>query len=418
MANATLTAVPTFRCGAAACGIKSGGGLDVAVLMADRLCAAAGVFTTNKVQAAPVLVCKEHLRRSRGRARAVVVCAGNANACTGPRGLRDAQDMCRLTARLLDVPEHHVLVASTGIIGQPLPMAKVRRGIRAAVAALSRSAEAGRRFARAILTTDTQPKSAARSVRIDGRTYHLAGAIKGAGMIGPELATMLGFVATDAPLRPAALRRLLRHNARRLFNRASVDAHTSTNDTILALACAAESAAWPGPAAVPERAPTGRGRAETTLSGSPDFDESFEDLCLELMYRMLADGEGVTKVVPVLVLNARSDADADRMARAIGDSPLVKCAVHGQDPNWGRIISAAGAAGAAFDPDRAECAINGVVVFRRGRPVAGGEARARVAMRAAIVAIVVNVNMGRGAAAYYTTDLSAEYVRINAEYHT
>ncbi len=416
MRNETLTSVPGFRCGAAACGIKSKGQLDVGVLVADRLCAAAGVFTTNKVQGAPVLVCKEHLRRSRGRARAVVICAGNANACTGPRGLRDAKEMCRITAKLVGAAEHQVLVASTGIIGQPLPMKRVRGGIKEAVASLGGGAGSGRRFAQAIMTTDTQPKSVARSVRIERQTYKLAGAIKGAGMIAPNLATMLAFLATDAPVSSVALGRLLRDSARRLFNRASVDGHTSTSDTILAMACPVPQ---PSVRRTHPRSQQSASRRDlASAGGSRKFGRAIEDLCLELMSRMLNDGEGVTKVVPILVLNARSEGQADRIARAVGDSPLLKCAVHGEDPNWGRIVSAAGAAGVAFDPARAKCAINGVPVFRAGRPVPGAERRARAAMRSHVVVIVMDVNLGRASGAYYTTDLSAEYVRINAEYHT
>jgi glutamate N-acetyltransferase/amino-acid N-acetyltransferase len=307
----------------------------------------AGVFTINRAQAAPVIVSKDHLARSHGTARAIVVNSGCANACTGDAGLQVAKDMAAETAHLLDCPVEQILVASTGVIGVNLDIAKVRAALPAAIAALS-SAE-GATAARAIMTTDPFPKEAAVRLAIGGREVAIGGMAKGSGMIEPMMATMLGFVATDAAVPPALLDRALRAAVEDTFNAITVDGECSTNDCVVILAYGASGVA-------------------IDEAGYDDFVEGLKAVCLSLALGIVRGGEGATKLVTVRVTGAASPADARRAAKAIANSPLVTTAIHGGDPNWGRLIAVAGRAGVAFDLARAAVRVGPVVLFGDGRP--------------------------------------------------
>ena len=396
-----ITRPKGFQAGGAAAGIKTTPGLlDVGLLVCDRPASAAAVFTTNKVSAAPVQVSREHFARSHGRVKAVVVNAGNANACTGKHGLRDARKMAGLAAELLDVEPARVLVASTGIIGQPLAMDRVESGIREAARGLSADRRGGARFAQAIMTTDRWPKEAEASVVIAGTRVRLAGVVKGAGMIAPRMATLLAFVTTDAAVSPALLGKLLRSSVDRSFNRITVDGHMSTNDTCVALAS---------------------GRSGATVRGGSRREKKFasalDEVTLNLALDVVRDGEGAVRVATVRVEHARSDADAELAARAVAESPLVKTALFGADPNWGRIVSAAGASGCAFREDRTSLRVNGHEIYRRGRPLAPSKAVER-AMTGSRVTFVLDLGLDRGSSVVYTCDMGHAYVHLNAEYHT
>jgi glutamate N-acetyltransferase/amino-acid N-acetyltransferase len=399
-----------FRAGAVYAGIKSKRTPDVAMLACDAPASAAAVFTTNRVCAAPVVVGRQHV--AHGTLRAVIVNSGNANACTGKQGMRDALRMCALVAERLRCPVEQVLPSSTGIIGHLLPMEKVEAGIAAVVEKLGDDAEHATAFADGILTTDLVRKVAGAEVKIGGKRVVVAGVCKGSGMIGPRMsltggggkpakhATMLAYLTTDAAVRPAALRRLLAGAADRSFNCVTIDNHTSTNDTAAIMASGLSGGKINSPAA------------------EKKFAAALEEVCQSLAYQIAADGEGATKVFAVTVHGAASEAAARAMARAIADSPLVKCAIHGNDPNWGRIVSAAGYAGVPFEPDRAVLTLAGTVVFRLGRPAAFDAEKLSAALNAKEVRADLNCRMGKGNATVWTCDLSREYIRINADYHT
>jgi glutamate N-acetyltransferase/amino-acid N-acetyltransferase len=396
----SVPVVPGFRASGVRCGIKQRGP-DLAVLASDGPAAVAGVFTRSSVVGAPVEVSRARVRA--GRARAVVVNSGVSNVAMGRRGVADARRMTEWTARALGCPAREVLVASTGVIGKPLPLDKLARGIPAAVRALAPGGLPD--AARAILTTDTRPKLAWRRVRLGGRRVSLAGIAKGAGMIQPDLATMLAFLVTDAAVAPPLLRRLLRDAAGQSFNRLTVDGETSTSDTVLLFAN--------GRAGNPElRGPRSRGLRA--------FAAALGDVCQELARELARDGEGATRLVTVRLTGARSDAEALRAARGVANSPLVKTAVFGGDANWGRILQAVGAARVRVNLPRTEVRLAGVPVFRAGAatgPAARERARARM-RQAREVEIAVRLGAGRGAARIWTCDYSYDYVRINAEYTT
>jgi glutamate N-acetyltransferase/amino-acid N-acetyltransferase len=390
--------VAGFRAAGVHCGIKADGAPDLALIASDRPAAVAGLFTRSTVVGAPVALCRDRLRS--GRARAIVANSGCANVAMGARGRRDAEAMAEAAARALDADPAEVLVASTGVIGEPLPMGAVRRGIRAAGEALAGDGLA--RAARAIMTTDTVPKWAEERVEIGGRTLHVAGVAKGAGMIEPDVATMLAFLVTDAAASPAFLRRCLRAAADASFNRLTVDGEGSTSDTLLLLANGAAG----GARLVGPRSP-GAGR----------FAAAVAAVSTQLARALARDGEGATKLIDVVVTGARSGADAERAARRIANSLLVKTAVFGRDPNWGRILQPIGAGRVALRLDRTAVRLGGVTVFRNGAS-AGPAARGRAAKRLAAreVEIAVHLGAGRGSARIWSCDLSYDYVRINAEY--
>ena len=394
-----VTAPLGFTSAAVHCGIKAKtGALDLAILAVDRPAAAAGLFTTNLAKAAPVLVSREHLERSQGTARAIVVNSGCANACTGEAGLRDARQMARDTAAALGCEPHEVLVASTGVIGVSLPIRSVEAGIRTAAARLRR--DGGSDAALAIMTTDPFPKEHAIVVQTPAGAFTIGGIAKGSGMIEPQMATMLAFLTTDAGVAPALLHRALEESARDTFNAITVDGECSTNDSLFALASGASGVA-------------------IDARSYPALVDGLRSVSRHLAIGIVRGGEGATKLVEITVQDARSDDDARRVARTIANSPLVKTAIHGADPNWGRIVASAGRSGAAFDVNRTSVLVGGVLLFENGLPHDEASPRAAEHLKGTDIRIDVNVGTGGGCAAtIWTCDLSAEYVRINGEYRT
>ncbi len=393
-----VTAPKGFRAGGIACGIKKSGALDLALLVSDVPAAAAGTFTRNRFRAS----CVDHSERvaRQGRARAVIVNSGNANAATGKQGERDTAEMAKRAASAFHVPAGEVLVASTGVIGVPLPMAAVRAGIEELAARLG--AAGGRRAARAIMTTDSVPKEKAVRKRIGGASVTVGGMAKGSGMIHPNMATMLAFITTDANVPAPALRKILRGAVDDSFNAITVDGETSTNDMVL---CLANGAA--GGAAVLA------GRDLEVFSGM------LGDVCRDLSEKIVRDGEGASKFIRVVVTGAASFSAARRVARAVAVSPLVKTAVYGGDPNWGRIAAAAGNAGVAFRPEKVSIRVGGVPIVRRGEGL-GPAAEREVArsLRGKEIEIGVDLGAGKARASYFTCDLTHEYITINASYRT
>ena len=398
-AKGGVTAPLGFTSAAVHCGIKAKAGvLDLAVIAADRPASAAGLFTTNLAKAAPVIVSKEHLERSGRTARAVVVNSGCANACTGENGLKDARRMAHLVAEGLRCKDHDVLVASTGVIGVALPMPSVEAGIRSAMGQLRR--DDGGNAALAIMTTDPFPKEHAVTVTTGSGTFTVGGTAKGSGMIEPQMATMLGFLTTDASVTPALLHRALEESARDTFNAITVDGECSTNDSLFALASGASGVA------IDERS-------------YPALVDGLRTVSRALALGIVRGGEGATKLIEITVRDARSDGDARRVARTIANSPLVKTAVHGADPNWGRIVASAGRSGVVFDVDRTSVYVGGILLFENGLPHDEASPRAAEHLKGSEIQIDVNVGTGGGCAAtIWTCDLSADYVRINGEYRT
>ncbi|UCE86346.1 MAG: bifunctional glutamate N-acetyltransferase/amino-acid acetyltransferase ArgJ [Deltaproteobacteria bacterium] len=399
MSRRSPPVVPGFRASGVLCGIKKNG-LDLALLASDRPAAVAGVFTRSSVVGAPVELCRERVRS--GRARGVVVNSGISNVAMGARGRRDARAMTELAGRALGCPAEQMLVASTGVIGEPLPMRRVQAGI--ARAAKELSTEGLPRAARAIMTTDTVPKLAQARARVGGRWIRVAGIAKGAGMVEPHVATMLAFLLTDAAATPAHLRRVLRQAADASFNRLTIDGETSTSDTVLLFANgAAGNDVLRGPGSPGARA----------------FAAAVESVCGELTRALARDGEGATKLVTVRVRGARTRAEADRAARRIANSVLVKTALFGRDANWGRVLQAVGAGEVRVDLARTRVRLGGITVFRNGSsagPAARRRARARLVRSE--VEIEVELGVGRAEATMWTCDLSYGYVEINAEYTT
>ena len=392
-----ITAPAGFAAAGVACGIKRAG-LDLALLVSDRPATAAGLFTTNRAAAAPVVLSRAHLESTHGVARAVVTNSGCANACTGPAGAEHAWLMAVETARAIGCEPEEVLVASTGVIGVTLDIARVSAGIVAAGADLSPAHHA--RAAQAIMTTDPFPKAHAVVVETADGSFRVGGMAKGSGMIEPRLATMLGYLTTDAAVAPETLQRALAEVCDGTFNAITVDGECSTNDCVFALANGASGV---------RIGPGSRGA----------LVEGLHAVALELALGIVRGGEGATRLVTVCVTGAASRADARRAARAIANSPLVKTAVHGGDPNWGRLIAVAGRSGAAFDLSRARVTIGDVVLFADGLPFDDRAAEAAAALGHPEVSLGVDLGTGgTGESVMWTCDLSAEYVRINAEYRT
>jgi glutamate N-acetyltransferase/amino-acid N-acetyltransferase len=389
-------AVPGFRAAGVSCGIKAAGELDLALIASDRPATAAAVFTTSRFPGAPVVLSRRNLRN--GSARAIVVNSGISNVATGERGVEHALRMSRAAARVIGARPTEISVASTGVIGRWLPIEQIEEGIEAAGKALS--AKGFTRAARAILTTDTKPKLAEHH----SRDFSMLGLTKGAGMVQPNMATMLGYIVTDLAVEKDFLKGALQDAVDASFNRLTIDGETSTSDTVVVLANGAA-----GNRPVGSRSPKGRA-----------FARALADVSAQLTEKLAWDGEGVTRLADVIVTGARKDADAEKIARSIANSVLVKTAIFGADPNWGRIVQAAGAAGVPLRPDQFSVRIAGVEVIRAGQP-AGGDAMLKRAERAARkkrIAIEVSLGKGSGRARVLTTDLTYEYVRINAEYTT
>lgn len=394
-----ITTTPGFRSAGVSCGIKSSGKPDVALIVADDPCVAAGMYTTNIVRAPSVVVTQQHLKS--GTARAIVIVSGNANTCVGEDGLRDAREMAALTGKGLGIPPTQVAVACTGIIGVPLPMKKVAAGIEQAVVALGTDPEAA--VAEAILTTDTKAKLARRTVRIGGKVAHVGGIAKGSGMIHPNMATMLAFLTTDAELPLDLLQEALKTAVDVSFNSITVDGDMSTSDTVLLLANGRA-----------QHAPITSAKA----SGYVAFLETLSVVCTDLARQIAADGEGATKLLTVTCKGAPSDAAARELARAVARSNLVKTAAFGNDPNWGRVMAALGSCGVVFNPAKVDIWMNGVQVARQGGPANCNPARTRKAISKPELRIVVDVHAGTHEWTAYSCDLGYDYVKINAEYHT
>jgi len=391
-----------FRFAATACGLKKTGALDLGMLVSDEPASAAAVFTTNLVQAAPVVLCRKHLRKAKGRLRAVVANSGNANCSVGPAGMTAARATAVRAAAELGITPQEVFVCSTGVIGVPLPAEKI-------LAAMPRLARAGRgstrsflEFAHAILTTDTRPKWAAATCRVGGKTVRIAGCTKGAGMIHPRMATMLAFLATDAAIAPGLLQRTLADVSKRTFNTITVDGDSSTNDTVIILANGA----------------SGTRKIARDSAAHRGFAAALEKVCHSLALQIVADGEGAQRVIEIEVRGAGTEAAARRIAETIATSPLVKTAFAGGDPNWGRILAAAGRAGVKFDPDETYIEMAKIPVYRRGRALPFDENAAHRRLLADTVPIVVDLKEGYAKARVWTCDFTAEYVRINASYRT
>jgi glutamate N-acetyltransferase/amino-acid N-acetyltransferase len=393
----SVTAPLGFRASAVEAGLKPGRA-DLALLVADHTCTAAGVFTTNRAQAAPVLVSREHLQG--GRARAVVVNAGCANAGTGDRGLTDAREMACLSASALGCRAEEVVVASTGVIGVHLPMDPLRAGISRAAAALSR--DGGAAAARAIMTTDTKPKEVTLEFPVDGKTARIGGMAKGAGMIAPNMATLLAFFTTDVAIEPELLRRSLGEAVGESLNRITVDGDTSTNDMAVVLASGAADA----PPIV------GEGRDYAA------FREALGQASRSLAEMIVRDGEGASRIAEVRVEGARTAVEADRVARTVAESPLVKTALHGGDPNWGRVLAAAGRSGVDIEADRLSIWIGDVWVAENGQARTYSEDLAHAAMTADPVRIRIHLGQGSALGWMWTCDLTHGYVDINAHYRS
>ncbi len=381
-----------FSAGTASCGMKRSGKADLALFVSDRPAAAAAVFTTNRVVAAPVTVSRAQIQS--GSARAIVTNSGSANACTGESGRRDAWTMVHAAAEALAIDAGEVLVASTGVIGVPLPIDDVVIGIHAAAAGMAGTN--GRQAANAIRTTDAFPKLAQTQIEIDGVTVRIGGVAKGAGMIRPDMATTLAHVTMDAELPHATLRRVLRQAVAGSFNSISVDGCTSTNDCVFVLANGASGLAVDG------------GRRERLLAAAVG------ELMLDLAKQVVRDGEGTTRVCTYTVTGAISTPEARSAARAVAENVLVKCALHGGDPNWGRILAALGAAGVHLDPDRVAVAIGGVPIVDGGAGVPDSDSDARSALAQPEVEVAISLGLGAGTATVIASDLSPDFVEFNS----
>lgn len=392
--------VQGFRFAGVHGGIKASDALDLGLVFAEEPAVAAGVFTQNRVRAAPVVISERRLKS--GLCQAILANSGNANACTGKQGRQAALALARATAASLAVPTALVVPASTGVIGVQLPRKSIEAAMPALVADLS--AAGATRFARAIMTTDRRPKIAQAEVKVGRTTCRVLGIAKGAGMIHPNMATTLAFVTTDAPIGRSALSRLLHRATDLTFNRVTVDGDTSTNDSIYVLASGAATNRR-----IEEKSATGR-----------RFAGALTEVLESLAKKIVADGEGAEHLVRIEVQGARSDTDAVRIARTIACSQLVKTALHGCDPNWGRILAAAGRSGVRFNPDHVSIQIGGIAICERGTPVMTPkrEVKAAATMKRPEYVISIMVGAGRGVGHYWTCDLGHEYVRINADYRT
>jgi glutamate N-acetyltransferase/amino-acid N-acetyltransferase len=398
-----ITTPRGFRASGCTCGIKDSGLPDLMIIAADRPVPAAGVFTTNKVKGAPVIVSKEHLRSP--LIQAVVCSSGNSNVYTGQQGLTDAKQMCELTAMQIDCKTQQVLVCSTGVIGKLLPMNKITRGITALGLQLGRGAVANDAAARAILTTDLVTKQAYRRLRMGSNTINLAGMAKGSGMIAPNMATMLAFITTDAAITPQLLNSALRDAVKTSFNRISVDPDQSTSDSVILLASG----------------DSGQKLINSRSARYDQFVSSLKDLCRDLAYQLIEDGEGASRIFRVIIQGASSEREADLVARAIVGSPLVKTAVHGADPNWGRILAAAGSSGAAINPKILSLTIGKQLVIHNGQLVSlnrDAVIKLNNTMNQKEITFMLDLNKGKYNVHWLGCDLSKQYITINADYTT
>lgn len=396
-----VAAAKGFRAAGVSCGVKTRtGALDLGMILSDVPAVTAAMFTTNKFQAASVVLNRERVKER--TSRGMVMNAGNANACTGSRGLADAKLMAELAAELTGCPENSFLNASTGIIGRPLPMKKIESGIRAAAEVLGSTPKHGEAFAQAIMTTDTVEKTVAIEFMIGKTPVRIGGSTKGAGMIAPNMATMLCFLTTDANISKPMLQNALEEAVHLTFNCITVDGDCSTNDTVVVFANGAA------------------GNAKITKQDNSwkAFSDALLYVTAELARKIVLDGEGASRFVEVSVTGAGSADDADLVARKIANSPLVKCAINGGDPNWGRIVCAAGYAGADVAPEKTRLWINGVKLFEAGMPTKVAPAKLAKCMKPKEIFIRLDLGAGKGEKRIWTCDFSREYVAINADYHT
>jgi len=393
--DGTVTSVPGFVAGAVHAGIKDTDELDLAILYSKMPCVATGVFTTNLVKSAPIILSQRHLTQR--KARAIVVNSGCANACLGEQGMTDASEMASLTATKVSIPSQEVLVASTGVIGKPLPMNQVRNGIEK----IELHQDGGHELARAMMTTDTTPKEIAIQVEAKEGKFTIGGVAKGAGMMHPELATMLCFMTTDAAVNIDFLQQSLKKAANASFNMLSIDGETSPNDCIFLLANSLAR------------------NTEISFNNGEAFQNVLDEVCTYLAKSIARDGEGATKLIEVVVEGAVNQTEARQAARTIVSSPLVKAAMHSGDPNWGRIVAALGRSGAKIREDKLDVHLNDICVMKQGSPTRFDAEELRTSLaRANNVPIKVYLNLGDGRATAWGCDLSEEYVRINSEYIT
>lgn len=400
MANDTITAPQGFLAAGVRSGIKKSGNLDLGLIVCPAGAKAAAVFTTNKITSAAVQVSKEHIKSA--SISGVVVNSGNANTCTGQAGFTNAIKMCNETAKQIEENPCNVLVASTGIIGKQLPIKKIIAGISRVADRLSATAAAGLDFAKAIMTTDTKPKQAVRRLEISGKEITIVGTVKGAGMIAPNMATTLCFITTDAAISRPLLGRALKSAIGNSLNKLTVDGHQSTNDTAIILA-------------------SGLAGNRPIVSQCPrykKFTRALIDLCEDLVKQMALDAEGATRMFKVVIRGAATKADAAKAARAVADYPLVKCAIHGGDPNWGRIICAVGSVGVKLNPVKLSCKLGNITVFKNGGPRKFDAKKASKVISHTEHTITVDLGIGESSDYCYGCDLSTVYVKINADYHT
>ena len=404
-----------FRFAAVRAGLKASGKPDLACAVADQPATAAAMFTSNKVVAAPLIVGQRHLERSQHRLRVALINAGNANCATGEAGIAAAQLCCTRAGKIFACDPHAVFPSSTGKIGVVLPAEKISAALPALHAALGSSAAHMQQMADAIMTTDTRPKISGTEFEVEGTTVRVAGVAKGAGMINPQLtaphATMLVYLFTDAVLEPAVAGDLLHHAVESTFNRISIDGDTSTNDTVLLLASGASGIAIRG-----HNHDTARTIADQRTS---TFSTALEQVCLSLAKQIVEDGEGIQHVVELEIKGALTDADALRVARSIAHSPLVKTAWAGCDPNWGRILAAIGYAGVAIDPGKINISYGALPICEQGSlSPQFDETAAHHYLTQRDFTIHVDLGLGSGACRFWTTDLTTEYIHINADYST
>lgn len=393
-----VTAPLGFKAGGAVCGIKKNQLPDLAIIYSEVPAEAAGIFTTNQVQAAPVILSKEFLKK--GKAQAIIANSGNANACVGAAGMEAVRRMAAAAGKALNIPMDSVLVASTGVIGVALPVEKIEKTLAEKADFISDTGSTA--AARAIMTTDTFPKEAAVEIELGGAPVRIGGIAKGSGMIHPNMATMLGFITTDAKIEQTLLQKAIAAAGERSFNRITVDGDTSTNDTLFILA-------------------NGLAKNPPLTTANNDYQtfvQALTEVCLELAKMIARDGEGATKLVEINVTGARTEAEAVRVGKSVATSNLVKTALFGEDANWGRILAAVGYSGVKIDPDQIHIYLGDLPVFQKGTGLVFDEARAKEILSRKEILIKIDLGDGPATASVWTCDLSYDYVKINGSYRT
>lgn len=370
--------------------------LDLALFYSKRVCNSGVVFTTNRVQAAPIKISQKHLKS--GKVQVIVANSGCANAGTGMQGLKDAENICEMVAKQFSLHKENVLIASTGVIGSYLPISKMEKGIQEAASLINSLKNSPLSAAQAIMTTDTVPKIAGSQFNLDGKKVTLWGCAKGAGMIHPNMATMLGFILTDAEISSKDINPMLKRVADKSFNSISVDGDTSTNDSLFLLANGAS--------------------VKVNSKNLGLFESELEKVCRSLALQLVSDGEGATKVMEIRVEGSRSDKDAKKIAETVATSPLVKTALFGRDANWGRILAAVGRSGIKVDPDKINISFDGLCVARQGQGVSFSEKKALKILDKKFVPLTITLGLGKGNWSYFTCDFSFDYVKINADYRS